>query len=209
MRIKEKWKKICYSKKRFCNKHYLKIIIVSGLFFPLIVGGVYALPLPQIIEVSSEGLLSFYGAFLGICATFVTYRKENERKEKERRREIKPVFSVKLERSKNEENEYRLILYNVSTHNICNVFLYDEYWKNVLGKGENKTNIGFYKTVEEEKMGTASLKFNSNIELDEQGYPKELYFTCEDVDGNYWMCSFNKVEVDGEKRYFPEDFFVL
>ena len=101
------------------------------------------------------------------------------------------------------------MIHNVSTSIISNVFLYDVYWKDVMKKDKDEINIGFYKTVEDKKDGTAELKFNSDIKLDKQGYPEEIYFTCEDVDGNYWMCSFNKVEVDGEKRYFPEDFFVL
>lgn len=57
-------------------------IAIVLLVFPIIVGLIYALPLPQVIAVSSEDMLSFYGTAFGIFGSFILYRLEKKNEEK-------------------------------------------------------------------------------------------------------------------------------
>ena len=64
------------------NNKIVMIIVITVLIFPLLVGAIYALPLPQVIAVESGDLLAYYGTSLGILGSFITYQAERKRTDK-------------------------------------------------------------------------------------------------------------------------------
>ena len=79
------------------KKHKTEIIFCILLFlFPILVGLIYALPLPQVIKVESGDLLGYYATTFGILGSFYTYRQEKRKSHIEHLRELRPCLIVEI-----------------------------------------------------------------------------------------------------------------
>ena len=65
------------------NKYFVGLFVVLFMF-PIIVGLIYAIPIPQFVAVDSGDLLAYYGTTFGIIGSFITYRHELNKSKKER-----------------------------------------------------------------------------------------------------------------------------
>ena len=114
------------------NKSLLSITLII-LLFPIMIGFIYALPLPQIIAVKSVDLLAYYGTSLGILSSFILYRYEKKKNNTNRLKEICPVFFVDV--SKSEDADILVIIIkNLSTYPLKYMYLYDEYVDQLVKK---------------------------------------------------------------------------
>ena len=62
--------------KRFKTSTLLFVFVVFIFLFPLLIGIICALNLPNIINVASGDLLSYYAVAFGILASYLTYKNE-------------------------------------------------------------------------------------------------------------------------------------
>lgn len=190
------------------NHKGLVIIIAILLIFPIVVGLIYALPLPQIVAVDSGDLLAYYATAFGILGSFYTYRLEKRKNEKERRNELKPNFIIEIiKRDKNDI--FSLKISNHAKSSISHLYLYDEFLS-VEAKEKYTLKISYLKSIEE----INKLKPDFNITADDNiidvdGYPKYIHLICDDSDRNTWSCCYHKISDCGKVYYYPSDFEIL
>lgn len=195
-----------YRVKCFFKKNRLLLFsIIAIILFPLIIGAVYALPLPQIVAVDCGDLLSFYGTALGIFSSFVIYRQEKIKERKENLKILRPKLTVEVE--KNGE-QFLLKVQNYSDGPLMCVYLYDVYVGLVLEK-KSEFSVCYCQNT------YASIKLNAsyNITMDHEimdsdGYPKYVQICCDDHEGNMWNCCFDK-RSDGQKIFYYPYFEIV
>lgn len=125
--------------KRWYRSNKKTLWLLCLLFiFPLVVGGIYALPLPRIIALNSGDLLAYYGTTFGIIGTFITYRNEVKKKKKERIQELKPFFTVEVSLVDKSLNLFKIDINNHSEQPLSYFF----FMMNLLHQ-LHKRNIHF------------------------------------------------------------------
>ncbi|MBP5261117.1 MAG: hypothetical protein J6Z43_03200 [Clostridiales bacterium] len=183
------------------NNSDIAVLLVALLVFPIIVGFIYALPLPQIVAIDSGDLIGFYGTSFGIVISFIIYRKEINNKEKERNLEIKPVFVVGVEHYNKETGVYIINVDNHSPKPISNLYIYDEFVESSPRK-HYSFEVTYNKTKEEEDRIKPEFNITLDSEIiDEDGYPSYIQILCDDRDGNGWSFDYNKV-INGERPIY-------
>lgn len=180
-------------------------IAIVLLVFPIIVGLIYALPLPQVIAVSSEDMLSFYGTAFGIFGSFILYRLEKKNEEKKRNKELKPIFSVEVELSDKEKGLFKININNLTQNKLTYLYLYDEFVSPQVEK-----HYSFQITFNKSKSEAKQLNPNFNITMDsdiidKDGLPKYVQLLCDDIDGNMWNYCLVKVNNFGTIFYYPNE----
>ena len=192
-------------KKNMLNGNNTKLNILLLVLFPIVVGLIYTLPLPQIVAVDSGDLLSFYGTVFGIMGSFYIYRREVNDKKKEYHNELKPKFAIKVNKIDKDAGVFEIIVKNLGKDGIRYAYVYDEFIADVLTK-EQKIKLVYSKTQDELKY----IDYNYNITvdseiMDEDGYPKYVQIVCDDRDGNTWVCDYDKIVNANDIYYYPRD----
>lgn len=195
--------------KRWIRKNKAGLLLLALFCFPLGIGAIYALPLPRIIDVDAGDLLAYYGTAFGIIGTFITYRKEVKKKEKERTQELKPIFTIEVSLLDKSASLFRIDINNHSEQTLSYFYFYDEFVASIAQK-KYSFQVTYNKTVGEAE--TIKPQFNitmdSNI-IDSDGYPKYIQLICDDKDGNAWNCCYHKVKDCGKTYYYPRDFEII
>lgn len=196
--------------KKWYKKYKLLFYILLALIvFPLIVGGLYALPLPQIINVDSGALLAYYGTAFGILGSFVIYRGEINKKKGERNQELKPIFYVEAILIDNDLGLFRIDIKNHSENPLTYLYFYDEF-VSTLAKKEYSFNVVFNKSFE--KKENDKVQFNITMDpdiIDSDGYPKYIQLICDDKDGNAWNSCYYKVNDCGKIFFYPREIEII
>ena len=196
-------------KKYLERNKYLVGLFVVLFIFPIIIGLIYAIPLPQIVAVDSGDLLAYYGTTFGIVGSFITYRFELSKSKKERIKELKPAFVVEVKKANEKENIFDIKIINRSQQTVTFLHFYDEFISTIINdKYSFKTT--FNKTIEE----TESIDLDYNITmdpeiLDDDGFPQYVQLLCDDIDGNSWNCCYYKVKDCDKVYYYPRDFEII
>lgn len=193
--MKQKYNKMV----RWIRRQKRKIAIILILLFPVVVGFLYALPIPQVVCVASGDLLSYYGVVFGILGSFVTYQSEARKRKRERLQNIRPQFVVKV--NKSTSSTYEIDIRKIGDSLISYLYLYDEFVDDSV-KAKYTLKVAYNKTVEE--MRTLKLEYNITMDLsiiDKDGYPRYVQLICDDVDGNAWDLCYDKV-VEGDKVFY-------
>ena len=192
-------------------KRYKTFMIVAILMFifPLIVGLVYFLPLPQIIAVDSGELLAYYGVTFGIFGSFTTYFLDRKKEKTMRNRELTPVFAVQVTKSDDVEHLFNISIINRSSNPQSYLYLYDEYLCDVAGK-QHHIPVVYLQTVkvQDEAEAQFNITMDSDI-LDEDGYPSYVQLLCEDIDGNNWNCCYFRVKNGATHFYYPRNIEII
>ena len=194
-------------------KHKYFIGFMFVFIFPLIIGGIYALPFPQVIAIESGDLITYYGTLFGIIGSFLIYYFESQKKKKERTNDIKPQFILKVNKY---DEMFKINIVNKSKNVISYLYLYDEFITATLKK-ECSLIASYNKTVEDSKKikdnGSFNVNFYYNFSepdiLDKDGFPKYVSLLCDDIDGNTWRCCYIKINDSGEIYYYPNDFEMM
>lgn len=200
-----------YSKfKRWIRKNKIIILIFIALFlFPLIVGGIYAIPLPRIIDVEAGELLAYYGATFGIIGSFVAYRMEVRKKEKERIQELKPVFSVEVKPIDGNDGMFNIEIINHSTQLLTYLSFYDEFVSSIVQKNYS-FKATYNKTIKEKNLLNPTFNITMDPDItDSDGYPKYVQLICNDKEGNAWNCCYYRVKDCDKSYYYPRDFEMI
>lgn len=197
-------KKYSLLEKRIENNKPLFITIVIMFIFPIIVGLIYALPVPQFVAVECGDLLGYYATVFGIWGSFYTYRLEKQKSERERKREIMPHFAVNVSKAET-SNAFLLSIKNIGTSCLSQLSLYDSFLASEVDK-EYTLTVTYLKTVEEEEKIKPDFNINmDNDIIDADGYPKYVQLLCDDIDGHTWDCSYYKINDCGKIYYYPRD----
>lgn len=178
-------------KKHFLNRQSRRILcaILLIILFPLVIGLIYALPFPQIVNVDSGDLLTFYGTSLGIVSSFILYRlekRDDNKKEREKRlREIKPRICLSVEKSDDTTKPFKINLKNIGKAIFSHIYIEGIY--------TGHDSINKFETI------------SRNVELPEtelkDGLPKEITINCIDIDNNCWCFIFILIDDAGKKYY--------
>lgn len=205
-------------KKRLIKKKKLlkriikhRLIITFGtiiLVFPLIVGFLYFLPLPQIIAVDSGDLLAYYGTAFGIYLSFVTYSHEKKKEEKKRNKEIRPLLTVNVKQDDNNERVFIIKINNFSKNAITYFDLYDEHVSELFSK-EKEIRVSYNQSVND--IDELNIDYNITCDseiIDKDELPKYVQIICRDIDGNLWNCCFHRVKNGDNDYYYPDEFVI-
>ena len=113
------------------NKYFVGLFVVLFIF-PIIIGLIYAIPIPQFVAVDSGDLLTYYGTTFGIIGSFITYRHELNKSKKERIRELKPAFIVEVKKVEKEEDIFNIEIINRSQQTVTFLHFYDEFISTII-----------------------------------------------------------------------------
>lgn len=196
--------------RRYIKRNKFQLILVSILFiFPLIVGLIYYLPVPQFIAVDSAALLTYYGTAFGIFSSFLTYRHEKIKEKKARNHSLMPKFLVEVTQSdpSDENNDiFNISITNLTENNLFYLFLYDEpISKQVPQKLIKK--VAYYHSSELPPLPEGCLNITPDDPeiLDSDKWPKYVQLVCDDIDGNCWNCCYFRTEFNGKTLYYPRE----
>lgn len=186
-------KKIVLKAKKFIKRKNNPIIAIGVILsvLPILVGAIYAIPCKQIINVDSGDLLSFYGTACGIFSSFIMYRFEQDKKEKERNREIRPRLTLQFEKL-DEAGKFKAKLTNMGNTVLQHIYI-------------NETRIS--EALYSEKSIEKEVVLNE-IEL-KSGYPESVPVNCEDIDGDFWCFLFVQINDMGQIYYSIDDYGIV
>lgn len=190
------------------NNKIVMIIVITVLIFPLLVGAIYALPLPQVIAVESGDLLAYYGTSLGILGSFITYQAERKRTDKERTQNMKPIFAVEVCKCQDVQGLYNINITNLTEKPLSYLYLFDEFVSTAVSK-KYSFKVMFCQTNANQIQ---DLDFNITTDpeiMDNDDYPKYVQILCEDLDGHTWNCCYYKVKNGNQIYYYPREIEML
>lgn len=190
------------------NKYFVGLFVVLFIF-PIIIGLIYAIPIPQFVAVDSGDLLAYYGTTFGIIGSFITYRHELNKSKKERISELKPAFIVEVKKVEKEEDIFNIEIINRSQQTVTFLYFYDKFISTIINdKYSFKTT--FNKTIKETEGINPDYNITMDSEiLDNDGFPKYVQLICDDSDGNSWNCYYYKVKDCNKVYYYPRDFEII
>lgn len=198
-------------KKRFCyNVLYAKITkrklmilcVVVLLVFPIIVGLIASLKLPNIINVETSAFLNYYGTAFGIFASFITYYETKRNEKKERLNSIKPILIIKTLEWRKDFLKIKIV--NESDNNLRDLFLYDKYISDMLlqNKFVKESLVIIDKNVYSENIRLeTNFDIVKNNKIYERDYLDYIQICCVDIDNNMWDCRFKAIIESGTINY--------
>lgn len=182
---------------------------------PFAIGGIYKLPLPQIIPISMGDLLAYYATAFAIPGSFavlyVTRRMEDldkaKEKEEQKDKEIeehKPHFTITLEKN---GHYFNLIINGCGKGKYRDIYFYDNRICDIWTQDSYR-----YKLCFEMDHGRIQRLTNKVINIpdslcdyDEEEFPQKFLIFCEDVKiGAMFSCTY-ALRNDCEKRYYCEE----
>ena len=188
--------------KRYLRKPFA-ILVLSMILIPAIIEGIYSLPIKHSFSIDASSLLSFCGIAVGIIGSFCLYRYEKKCEETKRQKELQPSFLAEV--ISNEYGIFNIRIRSLTQSVFTHLYLYDELWVEMVSKDMNVC-VSFCKTKEDfQKLRHQGAKMNITVDEDIiqlDGYPKYIQLTCEDIDGNTWVCDFYKVNDCGKITYY-------
>lgn len=208
---KGKRKKRCQKIKAVIKNYKITIMfIVIMLLIPIIVGVIYAIPIPQVLMVESGDVLSYYATSLGIIGSFITYREEKKKEKKERNRDIRPKLVLEVEQNKEKENIFKVDIRNIGKTSIQSVSVFDREICSCLEEGKTKTiNVKFTDGYKSDEDDSISINYNvQDIELN-NGIPNCFLILCNDVDNQLWGLYYDKLPNEANKLYYSLNDFYL
>lgn len=207
-------------KKRNDKKSYSKFVLITVIFLLICYVIVYFCFKDSGFIPSGEGLdkkdwLAFLGSYLSFSGTILvsliavlqTYyyaKRDNEDKKTERKRQIKPVFSVDIV-SVNEQipgtaeafNMYQQVtipkhenvqlkIENVSAYPIRHIIIFNKYLWQMLKPNEAKTFcVAYSNSIDAQKYNKGLIPILENeFEPNENRIPTWFNINYEDIDGN-------------------------
>lgn len=177
-------------------------IVSIIILFPLIIGFLYFLPLPQVINLNSGDLLAFYGTAFGILGSFLMYRYEIDKKEEERDKKLRPQLTINLKREQGDDDIFILTI-NKNPKQMLNYLYVYEVFINETMRMKTELRIAFNKTDEEARR----FKLDCNIcvvnddKFDNDGYPEYVQIMCTDMDNHIWNSDFERI-VEYDRIYY-------
>lgn len=193
----------CRTIKKWYKKHKLGLFVLFLFLFPLIVGVIYSLPLPQYVAVESGDLLAFYGVAFGLLFSFVTYLDSNRKISLERQKNMRPEIYVELEQRSYQSGVFDIHIRHNKKQVLTDVYLYDEL---VCGYMDQSKSFAISYCLNQAQEKGLCPDFNITMDsdiLDVDGFPKYIQIVCYDTDDNGWVCEFNKAKVQNKIMYIP------
>lgn len=187
------------------KKKKVRITVVGVLLFifPLIIGAIYALPLPQYIAVDSGDLLSYYGVVFGLFASYCTYLNEKKREKQERESELSPALHVEVSSEIAQKDVFSIQITSLKRQVLTDVIVYDVPICNILNDTINVT-VGFGSHKNDCFIKPDVDISDSDIPIDKQsGYPDYIQIACVDTARNCWICDFQRLTVENKNLYVP------
>lgn len=190
---------------KFVDKYKNKTLV--GLVFaaflgPIIIWLCYSVfPVVVETEITADGMLGYWGNILsGTVSVFVAIialyqagmirRLEEESAAEARRQEICPKLYVSL---KEKDGYFEVLIGNNAPYRAIGVYLF-EY--NLASKVDRDKPVKRRVAFQDESSKGYTAIDSSYYELDDNGYPKKLYFSFTDIDNNLIEQEFKLVEGD-------------
>ena len=188
---------------RFLKRNFSIIIFLSIILFPLLLGLIFLIPIIKLLPLSASDCLLYYGASLGILASFTTYRHEIKKEQIQRTTEVKPIINIEVE--KGEGNTFKITINNHSPSILSYLYIYDEFISVEFSK-KHSIIVSYFHDIG--NIGH-NITMDSEI-LDIDGYPKYVQILCEDIDQNNWnLCYYKVVVGEGKYMYYLRDIEII
>lgn len=186
------------------ERHIFRYCWIYILIFPLVLGGIYALPFPQIIMLEANELLTYYGVAFGLLGSYYKYSEDKRKEKHERIKNAMPFFDVKVEQYKSNTKLLTICLQLINDRSIFDIYLYDEPLCNYLKPNTKKKVLVGFDLSEEEKSNADCLNITMERDiLDSDGYPKYIQIICGDTENFNWVCEFEKFKIGDKVEYRP------
>lgn len=183
------------------RRHIYKRARIYILAFPILVVAIYLIPCLKRLPISAGELLAYYGVIFGLLGSYYKYSEDRRKEKREKEKKLTPALTVELKRESAEE--FHVSIVSVRDLILRDVYLYDEFLCETMSKGKIiEKSVGFClnKTECEGKQLDYNITMDSEI-LDKDGYPQYVQIVCDDIEGNSWVCDFNKIDTSGKKVY--------
>lgn len=176
------------------------------LFFPALLNFIYSFLSGQIIYIDIGNLLAYYGTLFGILVSFITYRNEINQKHKLSNIKFKPQITLCLNRRTDNNLLFDLIITNHSNYVPKYLYIYDYFITESL-VDQLVYRVSFGLTTDQEQLLQPQFNFViADDETDNTNFPKNIYITCEDLEGKTWAIYYKKIN-DIDKLYYHEHEF--
>ena len=177
----------------------LKILLIFTFIFlfPLVIGFIASLELPNIVDIPSGDLLAYYGTAFGIFSSFLVFLLEKKRKDDERDSKIKPEILLKLEKS---HNDLVITLDKITRAQLTNIFINDIYISNTFNH-KSQLVVNF-------KINNQNLYYNNSLvtfddhAFNDDGIPKEIQVYCDDADKRFWELNYKLISNSDNINYY-------
>lgn len=196
-------------KRWYKNNKKVFWMLLFLIMFPLVVGGIYSIPIPRLIAVEFGDLIAYYGTVFGIIGSFIIYWNEIKKRNRERKMELKPIFTVEVGLIDESQGLFQIDINKHSESPLSFFYFYDEFISTKM-KEKYSFRVTYNKTNKEIEIikPQYNIMVDSDI-IDSDGYPKYIQLICDDKDGNAWNCCYRKVKDCGKIYYYPSDFEML
>lgn len=155
-------------------------LFAAIILFPIVIGLIYKIPI-CFIDIEIGDLLSFYAVALGLFATYLTYRENENKKCLERQEALRPKIEFSLDLD-NEEIESKVWIYNSTDNDYVIVYIGHDYYED-----------------ERKRYLNAKCHLDFAINSWDEVAPKHVQIGVKDADGNEWAVGFEYQE--GSKKY--------
>ncbi|MCR2034787.1 MULTISPECIES: hypothetical protein [Adlercreutzia] len=146
--------------------------------------------------ISPEAVLAYLGGALGIGFSFFQYLAQKEKNSRESRNRRRPFLSLEISKA---DDCFDLNLKNLGASAYTDVFLFDESVAGILMPGENLS-------VAVGANGDGALRPSSlsgwDVDVDDEGYPREVVFYLHDSIDMQWIASFLRSKSGSKTVYF-------
>lgn len=219
---------------RYKNYIVVTALIATAVYILLYLFFMWDGPFPIGKGLDKSDWLSFFGAYLSFVGTTIVSliailqsefynTAENQRRMEDRRKEIQPIFSVRIKEmntsppgtieaisvySTIDATRHRnisLAIENAGTFPATHVIVFDKYLQPVLNSKES-LNIccAYWDTDDAKEYPNKVTVLSDEFERDEKGRPKWFNINYEDVDGNAMFQTFELKDFDGTFYYSLE-----
>lgn len=161
-------------------------ILCTLLLFPIIIGFIYALPIPQIVAVDSGDLLSYYAIAFGLAGTAFAYFENQRSLEISASKNAVPRVSVEIHKN---EDSFDICIKNDGKSNIKSIDLFDVDLHASLFPGEIiKRKIVFSKGIQSREI--VYIWEVEGLEQGPDGYPSYVQLVVFDSMNRGWVLDY-------------------
>ncbi|MEI3547430.1 MAG: hypothetical protein V8Q09_03745 [Adlercreutzia sp.] len=175
--------------KSFWRK-WRRLIVVAAILIlcPILVGGIYSLPLPQIIAIDPSSLITYYGVVFGLMGSLWIYLDERKRREIERAEGSVPDISIDL---KSAENAICARIENKGKETVSELSVYDVKTHLSMLPNESQEVLLCFDRKPKNRKALAIWGFD-NLCLNKEGFPRYVQLCLTDCVNRGWSMIFER-----------------
>lgn len=197
----ERMKTLSATAEQFVIDHYVLLLVALMLALPLLVQGIYSIPLLR-PTVSADAVLAFWGVLLGIVGAAFSHQKQLQNERHKRVSELSPAINVELHHCA--DGMFKPRITNHKGYPYTLACLCGQPRSEILG-GNCSLEVQL-KQVDFESFNAEHIRSLKTKGIDAADKPKTLSLELYDPDGNRWHIDYEYSSPKGLTETFR--FFV-